>query len=420
MSSTEWIVGLVDMQSFYASVEVATTPAFTASRHLECDESDPPLAVTGDPERRSGIVLAASPTAKAMGVSTAMRLGEAVRACPKLICVRPRMRLYLETSLRIQETIRQMFPKAESFSIDECFFAFPYPSHFFADPLQTASELRTRIWDQFRIRCRVGLAPNKWAAKMANKAAKHRRGGVIWWTQDQLIHELHALPVTEMWGLKRRAQILIEEFGCQTIGDVARLPLGRLRTRFGVWGEVIQRWAQGQDGSTLNDNALQTPHRGYSNRTTLPRDFYQREEVAVVILELLDEVCSRTRYTQQCGRRIGLGLTYEGMTGGFFRAKTLPRPTNRSEQLYPILLSLLDTHWDGSGVRAVSVSLDLLTEESGTQLDLFENVPRRQQLWRTVDHLHATFGETSIIRTSSLLPAGQKHTRAVKIGGHFA
>ncbi|RIV26470.1 DNA polymerase IV [Alicyclobacillaceae bacterium I2511] len=409
------------MQSFYASVEVATRAEYLRRRFLEADDSDPALAVTGDPKRRSGIILAATPAAKACGVSTAMRLGEALHACPSLVYVPPRMQLYIDTSVRIHETVRQTFPKYEPFSVDECFFAFPSPSDLFPDPVQAAADLRTRIWNQFRIRSRVGLAPNKWAAKMANKAAKKVSGGVLWWrSQENVLDAIHPLPVTDMWGLKRRAATLQAELGCSTIGDVARLPLGRLRARFGVWGEVIHRWANGLDYSELNTDTMSLPHQGYSHRTTLPRDYTRRDEVTVVILELLDEVCTRARQAQQKGRRIGLGLTYASLTGGFYKAKTLPFASNHSEALYSTLLELLDRHWDLSGVRAVSVSLDQLGFEDGVQLNLLEDILRRQALWATVDEVRRNYGETSLMRLSSLLPAGQLRERAHKIGGHTA
>ena len=172
------IYGLADMQSFYASCEVASRPEYAAKRTQWDDLSDPALVVAGDPERRSGIILAATPTAKAKGITTAMRLGEALRLAPGLVVVRPQMKFYLEVSVRIQRVMCNIFPLQEQFSVDEGFFAMPYPSILFTDPVASARAFQDRIWDQFRIRCRIGLAPNKWLAKMANGRAKKIPGGV--------------------------------------------------------------------------------------------------------------------------------------------------------------------------------------------------------------------------------------------------
>jgi nucleotidyltransferase/DNA polymerase involved in DNA repair len=271
--NVQWIYGLCDMQSFYASCEVASRPEYASVRAADDDTTDPPLVVAGDPERRSGIILAATPTAKKLGVENAMRLGEALRLSRELIVVRPHMEFYLDVSVRIQQTIRRMFPLQEQFSVDEGFFAFPYPSLLFPDPVTSARELQQTIWDLFRIRCRIGLAPNKWLAKMANRQAKKHPEGIVWWREEDVPEKLHPLPVYEMWGLKRRAEILHREMGAETIGDVARIPLPVLRKRFGVWGEVIHRWSHGQDVSEMNPRAYDTPIKGFRTAPRCPGIF---------------------------------------------------------------------------------------------------------------------------------------------------
>jgi len=263
---------------------VASSEAYAARRTEFDDSTDPPLVVSGDPARRSGIILAATPTAKKFGVSNAMRLVEALRMNPRLIVVRPHMEFYLQVSVRIQEVMRQVFPLQEQFSVDEGFFAFPADSVLFPDPVEAARKLQQKIWDQFRIRSRIGLGPNKWIAKMSNASAKKTPGGIVWWRKEDIPTLLHPLPVESMWGLKKRAETLKSEFKAETIGDVAQISIGRLRARFGVWGEVISRWSHGEDISEINPNSYHSAHKGFSHRTTLPRDFYERSEVAVVIL----------------------------------------------------------------------------------------------------------------------------------------
>lgn len=141
----------------------------------------------------------------------------------------------------------------------------------------------------------------------------------------------------------------------------------------------------------------------------------------MVILELLDEVCYRLRRANQHGRRVGLGVTYERMEGGFWKAKTLSRHTNSPEELYPELLALLDRYWDTrSGVRAVSVAVDMLQFTDALQLSLFDDVPKRKDLYATVDKIHERFGETALMRAVSLTKAGQLRDRSSKIGGHYA
>jgi len=408
------------MQSFYASCEIASRAEYASKRTQFDDATDPLLVVAGDPARRSGIVLAASPTAKKLGVTNAMRLGEALHYAPNMTVVRPRMHFYLQTSARIQQTMRLMFPLQEQFSIDEAFIAFQSPTDLFPDPIDAARQLRDTIWDLYRIRARIGLSYNKWMTKMANAKSKKSPEGIEWWKEEEIAAKLHPLAVTEMWGLKKRALTIQTEFGCHTIGDVARLPVGELKARFGIWGEVIHRWANGQDYSPINPDAYSAPHKGISHRTTLPRDFESRDEISVVVLELLDEVCRRTRRERQMGRRIGLGLTYARFEGGFFKARTLSTVTDDPVDLYPELMTLLDKWWHGERVRAVTVMLDELQMKDSTQLSLLDDIPKRQSLYSVVDDIRDRYGETAIMRGASLTEAGQILDRSQKIGGHYA
>ncbi|GAX89877.1 DNA polymerase IV [Effusibacillus lacus] len=415
----KWIYGLVDMQSFYASCEVASRPEYALARRENDDSTDPLLVVSGDPGRRSGVILAATPTAKKAGIENAMRLGEALRYCPTVTVVKPRMQFYLETSIRIQQVIQSMFPLHEQFSVDEAFFAFPFPSILFPDPITAVRQLKESIWDLFRLRCRIGLSYNKWMAKMANKQAKKHPDGIVWWTEEDVPTKLHRLSVFDMWGLKRRAESLYYEFGARTIGDVAQIPEVKLQHRFGVWGTVIYRWSHGRDYSRMNPDSYDVPHKGISHRTTLPKDFYKRTEIIIVIQELLDEVCRRARSAGQKGRRVGLGLTYERLQSGFYKAKTLHFYSNEPHDLYPFLLELLDKWWTGDGVRAVSVSLDLLQHSNTLQLSLLDDVSKRHDLSRVVDEIRTKYGEASIMRAVSLQEAGQLRERSKKIGGHY-
>ncbi|MFC4766706.1 hypothetical protein [Effusibacillus consociatus] len=134
---------------------------------------------------------------------------------------------------------------------------------------------------------------------------------------------------------------------------------------------------------------------------------------------MLDEVCRRARAAGQKGRRVGLGLTYEGLQGGFFKTKTIDFYSDEANQLYPFLLHLLDRWWTRDGVRAVTVSLDLLRKSNALQLSLVDDVIKRNSLSKAMDDIRAKYGETSIMRAISLKQAGQLADRSKKIGGHY-
>lgn len=148
---------LSDCQSFYTSIEKADDPKY---QHK-------PLVVAGDPALRSGIILAACPLAKKYGISTAERLGEAVKKCPDLIIVRPRMQHYIDVSLKITEIYNEYTDLVEVFSIDEQFLDMSGSLSLFGDPVSIASEIQQKVLAQTGVWIRIGISSNKMLAKTA-------------------------------------------------------------------------------------------------------------------------------------------------------------------------------------------------------------------------------------------------------------
>ena len=164
----EKVVFLVDMQSFYASVEKSDHPELNGK----------PVVVAGDPERRSGVVLAACPIAKRQGVKNAERLWEAQQKCPEAIVIRPRMQRYLDVSLRITKILECFTDQVEPYSIDEQFMDVTGSQTLFGAPHEIAKKVQAAILKMTGVRARVGIGPNKVLAKIAcdNFAKKSKTG----------------------------------------------------------------------------------------------------------------------------------------------------------------------------------------------------------------------------------------------------
>lgn len=212
----ERVILLSDCQSFYASVEKAAHPEY----------KDMPVAV-GDPARMNGIVLAACPLAKAKGVTTASRVGEALTKCPELVVIRPRMRTYITVSLLISEIYKGYTDMVEPFSIDEQFLDVTGSLKFFGGELpkvissiQQHVKLSTGVWT------RVGVGPTKILAKMANNLAKKQTDGIFRLGYDNLNEVLWPLPVHDMFMVGGRMTKNFFRMGITTIGDIARMELG--------------------------------------------------------------------------------------------------------------------------------------------------------------------------------------------------
>ncbi|MBW4841121.1 MAG: DNA polymerase IV [Paenibacillaceae bacterium] len=408
---SERVVMLADCQSFYASVEKADHP----------QHKDRPLIVAGDPERRSGIVLAACPLAKRYGVTTAETLGTALPKCPDLVVMRPRMERYISVSMQITNIMKQFTDLVEPYSIDEQHLDVTGSLSLFGEPETLALTIQQKIRRETGIYSRFGISYNKAVSKMAcDNFAKKNANGLYTLPREAVSKVLWPLPIRQMFMVGSRMERHLLRMGIRTIGELANLPLARLRQRWGVNGEVLWRLANGIDDSPVDPNSHQG-EKSIGHEMTLPRDYYSLEETAVPLLELTELVCRRCREKGYMGGVVSVGCRgadFDHPTG-FYRQMKLPDPTNVTKQVYDGVMRLFRRHWDGQPVRKVGVTLTGLVRDDEYQLTLFDERPRYQALERATDEIKRRYGESAIFRAVSLTGAGQARDRAGKIGGHY-
>lgn len=408
---SERVVMLADCQSFYASVEKADHP----------QHKDRPLIVAGDPERRSGIVLAACPLAKQYGVTTAETLGTALPKCPDLVVMRPRMERYISVSMQITNIMKQFTDLVEPYSIDEQHLDVTGSLSLFGEPEMLALTIQQKIRRETGIYSRFGISYNKAVSKMAcDNFAKKNANGLYTLPREAVSKVLWPLPIRQMFMVGSRMERHLLRMGIRTIGELANTPLARLRQRWGVNGEVLWRLANGIDDSPVDPNSHQG-EKSIGHEMTLPRDYYSLEETAVPLLELTELVCRRCREKGYMGGVVSVGCRgadFDHPTG-FYRQMKLPDPTNVTKQVYDGVMRLFRRHWDGQPVRKVGVTLTGLVRDDEYQLTLFDERPRYQALERATDEIKRRYGESAIFRAVSLTGAGQALERAGKIGGHY-
>ena len=406
----EKVIFLVDMQSFYANIEKSLHPEW---RHR-------PVVVSGDPKRRHGVILAACPLAKKYGIQNADTLHEAQKRCPDLVVARPRMGLYLEFSLRITEILERFSDLVEPYSVDEQFISIHGSEKLFGPPEQIARIIQKTIQDELHLYARIGIGPNKVLSKMAcDNFAKHHKDGIYRLDRKQLKTELWPLPVENMFGVGKRMGNHLRKMGIRTIGDLARFPLKRLQKRWGIPGQVLWMTANGHDLSQVSPDTFES-QKAIGHQMTLPRDYRTAEEIRVVLLELCEEVCRRTRRHHLLGQTVSVGCRGAGFEApsGFHRQCKLPEATNQTMEVFQHAWQLFLRFWEGQPVRSLGVSLSRLTTDQSIQLNLFEDRNKKTELGYVMDEIKERFGPTAILRAVSLTRAGQALNRAQKIGGH--
>ncbi|OEH94574.1 DNA polymerase IV [Bacillus solimangrovi] len=405
------VIFLIDMQSFYASVEKVANPAL----------QNKPVIVSGDPERRSGIILAACPLAKKYGVKTAESLREAQLKCPEAAIVRPRMQLYIDMSYEITTILEQFTDLVEVFSIDEQFIDVTGSQKLFGDPLAIARQVQQAIFEKTGIYGRIGIGPNKVLAKMACDAfAKKNEEGIFQLDHSNMKEALWPLPIGNMFGVGRKMERHLQKMAILKIGHLANYPIHFLKKRWGINGEVLWQTANGIDYSPVSPN---THHqqKAIGHHMTLPRDYETLEDIKVILLELSEEVARRARSHGYRGHTVSVGVrgaSFDFPTG-FHRQIKLGCQTNFGMDIFQAAFELFCKHWDHSSIRSAGVTLSQLQSEGPYQLSLFDHSLKKERLNDAMDNIYAKYGATALMRASSLTKAGQVHVRAEKIGGHY-
>lgn len=404
---------LADCQSFYASVEKAAHPEW----------AEQPLAVAGDPERRSGIVLAACPLAKQRGVTTAETLGEALAKCPELVVVRPRMAEYIKVSLQITSIYQSYTELVEPYSIDEQHLDLTGSlSLYGGDPASLARHIQQRVLNETGIYTRWGISYCKVVSKMAcDNFAKKREHGIFSLPKDEIPNVLWPLPVHQMFMVGSRMTRHLYGMGIRTIGELANTPLAKLRNRWGVNGEVLWCIANGVDSSPVSPHT-HDGQKAIGHQMTLPYDYQTQEEIMIPLLELSELVCQRMRKKGYMGWVVLVGCQGADFDrpSGFYRQSKLLDPTNLTDEVFHAAKKLFAKHWDGLPIRKIGVTLSQLVSDQEYQLTLFDyHREERLALEKTADQIKEKYGNAALMRASSLQTAGQARDRAQKIGGHY-
>lgn len=405
---------LADMESFYASVEVAKNPALRGK----------PVAVCGDPQKRHGIVLAATKEAKAYGVKAGMAAWECVSICPKIILVRPHMQDYLDMSLKITDILAKFTDRVSPYSIDEQFLDMTGCERLFGPPEEMAVCMLQKVWGKTGIKCRIGIGENPLQAKMAcDRFAKKNETGFFRLSHQNYAQYTWPLPIKDLFGVGTRMERNLFNIGVRTIGQLARLPKEDLQLRWGINGEVLWLNAQGIDYSTIKPpNDAKDTRQGTSHAITLPRDYRFKKEIEVVLLEIAEEVCRRARTWGKVGRVVHLycrGADFD-FPAGFSRQMRMPEPTALTMDIYTYALKIFYAHWDRRPVRTLGIGLTGLFDLQEIQLSLVGQKEKKMALGRAMDAIRSRYGPASLFRSTSLTAGGMLFDRATKIGGHEA
>lgn len=406
----------IDMKCFYVSC---------AALLEGLDVLKEPIAVIGNFNQPGSVVLAASPVMKEkFKVKTGSRRYE-IPKHPDIKLFEPKMSFFLDMSMAITRLISKYVPPEaiHVYSVDESFVDLSGCTGLWGDSEEVAKEIQQAIYDQFRIPSAVGMGPNMLIAKLALDIEAKKTGFAKWAYSDIPTKLWPVRPLSEMWGIGKQMEAKLNAMGIVTVGGLANADLNKLEGKFGIMGNQLYHHAHGVDLSTLGEPLVKNSALSFGKGQMLMKDYHTRQEIAVVILEICEDIMKRTREAGYVGKTVSLGLSYSknAMTKGFHRAKTIEVPTNETLVIYKTCLELLDEYFAGEPARQLSVRLSNLEPERSIQLDLFdERKEQKQIIGHTMDAIRNKFGSVALLRAVSYTKAGTAIDRNSLVGGHLA
>lgn len=383
----------VDMDAFFAAIEQRDRPELRGK----------PVLVGGDPRGR-GVVSTASYEARRFGCHSAMPMANAVRLCPKAVIVRPHMKRYAEASRQVFDILGRFTPLVEPVSIDEAFLDVTGSTRLLGSPVQIAQELKRQIRLETDLTASVGVAPNKFLAKLASDHEKP--DGLVLVDPCEIQVFLDPLPIARLWGVGRATLPKLQALGVRTFADLRRIPREELRRRFGESGERFYRLVRGIDDREV---VPERNAKSLSHEVTFPVDASDRDHLRGVLLSLTESVAGRLRRHGYLARTVVIKIrTFDFST--VTRSATLASATDQTETLW-LAASGLFEHWqvgNQAAVRLVGVGVSNLIAQGNEQLELFDGNPDcrdRRRLDCAVDEIRARFGDNAIARGKSSNPA---------------
>lgn len=377
----------IDMNSFFASCEVA------ASGGKYTNEM--PLIVTGDPEKRHGIVLAATYVAKKRGVYTTMTIHEALRQCPDAVCVKAHHRLYSSYSDRFVQILRLYSPLVERYGLDEAYIDYTGCEHIYGPPMEAAEMIREHIRAELGLTVSIGIGPNKLLAKMGSD---YKKPDAITAMDEVFFREnMWPQPVRKLMFIGRHVEPRLNAMGIRTIGDLAVTSPKLLRQEFGLFGEQMAQYANGIDHSTVENEQEQA--KGVGNSVTLPSDAVAIEQIDAVALALVEQVAYRLRKIGARAGTVSVCLKNAAHKSAN-KQKKIPLPSDGTDELYCTARALAHDLWNGDRIRLVGVRVSQLSFDSQEQASLFfdERKVKAGRLDRCLDGLKERFGSDVVKR----------------------
>jgi len=385
----------VDLDAFFVSVEQVDNPELKGK----------PVVVGGKPDRR-GVVAAASYEARAFGLHSGMPLTTASRLCPEAIFIEGSFAKYRRASRGFMAILADFSPYLEPVGIDEAYLDVTGFQSLHGSMHRMARKIKQRVKDELGLQASIGIASGKVVAKVASDFSKP--DGLLEVAAGKERSFLAPLPVAQLPGVGKKTERALKGLGITTIGKLADKPLATLKSRFGIYGEMLHRYARGIDEREI---APPAEAKSMSRETTFAADTADRSFLTATLRYLSERVGSELRERGRQAGRVTLKLRYADFTT-ITRSRTLTRSADTDQAIFGTGVDLLlkALVQEKQPVRLIGIGVSHLSE--GKQLGLLDSTEQRlERLNKAIDRIRSKYGFTAIqtgrtMRLKDIFPAG--------------
>ncbi len=377
----------IDLNSFYASAEEVLDPSLKGK----------PVVVSG--MSRRSVVSTANYEARAYGVHSAMPIQEALDLCPDLIVVKGHYSYYEELSQKFIKIIQSYTPYVEQASIDECFADMSEVIKRYPRPLDLAWQIQRQLKDTLQLKCSIGVAPNKFLAKMASDMRKPM--GITILRKSEIKKKLWPLSIHDMVGIGKKTSKALNALGIETIGDLAEYPDHSLLSK--ILGKNTQSVIERCYGKSSDEITMNSDTKSMSQSTTFLEDLNEYDEIRAAFKKLSVQLSQRLKLSGMMGNVISISVRYYTFET-IVRSKRLTYPIQNADALFEQAMMLYDENQDDMAIRHVGIGLSHLNPIASQkiQLSLFEEF-KPSTTEDVIQELNAQLSVPSLVRASSLI-----------------
>lgn len=367
------------------------TAVYLLQNGYDKDIRNTPSVISGDEEKRHGIVLAKSPIAKKYGVVSAESLYQARKKCPNLEVYPANYELYMKYSNQFYNYLKNYTPIIEQASVDECFLDMTNTNYLYDDILKLAYNIKDDIKKKFGFTVNVGIANNKLCAKMASDFLKPDKVHTLF---DNEIHEkMWPLPIENLLFVGKSSSKQLRDIGINTIGDLAQIDEKKLYKYFKNRSSDLIKSANGIDNSIVQVNSYQ--NKCISISRTLEKDTNDEKMLKKILLDMSDKVGLRARRKNLYAHTIAITIKTSSFKTFSHQIK-LVNSINNTMDIYKEIIKLFEQINHNEFIRSIGIRLDELSSHKKEQVSLFD-VKEDDKLQSLVDNINSKYKNTVVM-----------------------